>query len=134
MIATCNQTSSSFVFSLFVSIHSPPPDSHSVGDGERGGAGHLRPQAHTAQGSRAAGGQPGRDRPGHGSQHVPAVHRLGLQPRLARRGRLLPLLRRHGHGVQRGQHHEPDHAGHGPLPGERKPPRDGWVQSVQREV
>ena len=25
MIATCNQTSSSFVFSLFVSIHSPPP-------------------------------------------------------------------------------------------------------------
>lgn len=76
--------------------------------------------------SRAADGEPGGDGRGHGPQHVPAVHRLGVQPRLAGRRRVLSVLRPHGHDLQHLQHHDAGGDGDDQVPGSRKSTQERW--------
>lgn len=98
----------------------PSPNSHPVHFRERRRLGQRRSPPGRAQSSRAADGEPGRDGHRHGAQHVPALHRLGVQPHLDRRRRLLPLLRPDGHDLQHHQHHDAGGDGDGQVHGDRK--------------
>lgn len=104
-------------YSVFLSFFSSLP----LHPGQRSRPGCSCLASQCSESSWAPHGQSGRDWHWYGSQHVPTLNRLCLQPHLDWRWPFLPVLWPDGYDLQRGQHHDSGRHGVSEIPGDRKP-------------